>query len=85
MGLSSLTCLTNLVRYYSTVDPETGLERGLGTRARELAKNPEVPQSIRRFFRAFGNAVEGGRSRATLLSSLCHMAHSIRLAKFYHH
>jgi hypothetical protein len=83
MGPSSLGRLTHLVQYYMQVNTETGLDRGVGTRAKELSKDHLSPPSLRRFFRAFGKTVTGETSSQTTLSSLYRMANAIKLAKFY--
>jgi hypothetical protein len=88
MGPSSLRRLTHLVRYYTQINPETGMDRGVGTRAKELSKNQAAPESLRRFFRAFGDTVEGRTATTTtatanVLSSLYRMVNAIKLARFY--
>jgi hypothetical protein len=52
-------------------------------RAQELSKDASAPTPLRRFFRAFGDAVAGHTTSTTTLSSLYKMVHSIKLAKFY--
>jgi hypothetical protein len=85
MGPSSLSRLSHLIQCYMQADPESGLDRGVAVRAQELSKDASAPTPLRRFFRAFGDAVAGHTTSTstTTLSSLYKMVHSIKLAKFY--
>jgi hypothetical protein len=63
MGQNALIRLTSLVQYYAGVDVEKPALTAASPPAPKRSPGiGEAPQSVRRFFRTFGNTVDGGRT-----------------------